>query len=74
MREAAKALLRARRTQTAVADSGLAGLPPEAVALLRLPEDSPGGVITAAQLQQHTAEVRSDAAPGCQHVCLFVQA
>lgn len=55
MREAARALLRTRRASSI--DSGLAGLPPEAAALLRLPEDSPGGVMTAAQLQQHAAEV-----------------
>lgn len=48
-------ILRARRAS--VVDSGLEGMPPEVSALLRLPEDSPGGVVTASQLQQHAAEV-----------------
>jgi hypothetical protein len=55
VREAARMMLRARRAS--VADGSLGGLPPEAAALLRLPEDSPGGVVTAAQLQQHATEV-----------------
>lgn len=55
VREAARALLRAHRS--AAASDSLAGLPAEAAALLRLPEDSPGGVVTAAQLQQHAAEL-----------------
>ena len=55
LRAAARMILRARRAS--VVDSGLEGMPPEVSALLRLPEDSPGGVVTASQLQQHAAEV-----------------
>jgi len=66
VREAARALLAAASRPSGIG-GGADGLTPQALKLLQLPEDSPGGVVTAAQLQKHASEV------GSGHVILVQQ-